>query len=187
MNIPPKLTSEQVRSIYEEHMYDHRFGTFVFAFVDSIEHNRDAQWIEHIKSMQVRFDELLGALEKCKNNAGNPEQVWKISHAILSNEQEAKTEHSNSNEKAAAILKNGAVVTNVYDAYDVGLKEGKQSKKSLTDDEWLNYILCNGTLSDVRISTFVSDTTSEGRRVLLRKDANDLRKLVEAAHEIKEN
>jgi hypothetical protein len=56
----------------------------------------------------------------------------------------------------------------------------------LTDEQWLDYLLKNASVSVVSIAAFIGESLQTRGRWVLRKDANDLRKLVEAAHGITE-
>ena len=59
-----------------------------------------------------------------------------------------------------------------------------KARTPLTDSEWLEYILRNGSKSDVHIATYegVATTGTHGMVIRLQHDANNLRKLVEAAY-----
>ncbi len=67
--------------------------------------------------------------------------------------------------------------------------ELSKARKPLADSEWLEYILHNGSKSDVHIATYegVAITGPLGKVIRLQHDANNLRKLVEAAYGIGEN
>ena len=67
--------------------------------------------------------------------------------------------------------------------------ELSKAQTPLTDSEWLEYILRNGSKSDVHIATYegVATTGASGMVIRLRHDANNLRKLVEAAYNIKKS
>lgn len=70
-----------------------------------------------------------------------------------------------------------------------GLREVlSKMRTSLTDSEWLEYILRNGSKSDVHIATYegVATTGAHGMVIRLQHDANNLRKLVESAYGIGE-
>ena len=68
------------------------------------------------------------------------------------------------------------------------LASQSKTRTSLTDSEWLGYILRNGSKSDVHIATYegVATTGAHGMVIRLQHDANNLRKLVEAAYGIGE-
>ena len=63
-----------------------------------------------------------------------------------------------------------------------------KARTPLEDYEWLEYILRNGSKSDVHIATYegVATTGPRGKIIRLQHDANNLRKLVEAAYGIGE-
>ena len=63
-----------------------------------------------------------------------------------------------------------------------------KARTPLEDYEWLEYILRNGSKSDVHIATHegVATTGPRGKIIRLQHDANNLRKLVEAAYGIGE-
>ena len=63
-----------------------------------------------------------------------------------------------------------------------------KARTPLEDYEWLEYILRNGSKSDVHIATYegVATTGPRCKIIRLQHDANNLRKLVEAAYGIGE-
>lgn len=60
----------------------------------------------------------------------------------------------------------------------------RPSPQPLTDDQWLDYLLKNATKGVLHIAAYHGESMQSAGRWVLRHDANELRKLVEAAHNI---